>query len=72
VMGAEAVLHQLDPERLSFASWLDAMTLLLVRRLDPEKAPMLLAMIEKPPAGEEIAEEEFAMSESQFMALGGD
>jgi hypothetical protein len=72
VMGAEAVFNHVDAERLSLSAWLDAMTLLLLRRIEPAKAPMFVAMIEKPPPGEEVDEEEFSMSTSQFMALAED
>ena len=69
VLGAEAVLHQVDPERLSLAAWLDAMLLLTLRRIDPEQAPMFTARLEAPPPGEEMPEEEMAMSEGQFLSL---
>lgn len=69
VMGAEAALHQVDPERISLASWLDTMLLLILRYIKPDEAPMFVAKLELPPEGESLAPEEMEMSESQFLSM---
>lgn len=71
-MGAEAVLHQVDPERLSLAAWLDAMLLLLIRRIEPDQVAMFTARLELPPPDEELDQDEMTMSPEQFMAMGSD
>lgn len=72
VMGPEGIFHGVDPERLSLAAWLDAMLLLLLRRIDPQQAPMFTARLEMPPEGEEVPEEEMEISAAQFMSMAGD
>jgi len=69
VMGADAIFNGVDPERLSLAAWLDAMLVLLMRRISNEQQPMFVAQLEMPPAGEEIPEEEMEMSASQFLSM---
>lgn len=69
VMGAEATFNHVDPERLSLAAWLDAMLVLLMQRIDKDQVPLFVARLEAPPAGEELAEEELAMSEGQFLSM---
>lgn len=69
VMGAEAVLNGVDAEKLSLAAWIDAMMVLLLRRIDPKQAPMFTAKLEAPPAGEELDVEEMEISASQFMSM---
>ncbi len=69
VMGAEAVFNHVDAEKLSLAGWLDAMLVLLMNRLSDENATMFVAQLEMPPFGEEMPEEELAISESQFLSM---
>lgn len=71
-MGAEAVLNHVDPEKLSLAAWLDAMLMLLMRRISSEQAPMFTSRLELPPPGEELDQEELEMSPEQFLAIGDD
>jgi hypothetical protein len=70
VMGPEAIFNGVDADKLSLAAWLDAMLVLLLRRMKDESAPMFVAQLELPPAGESIPEEEMAMSEGQFLSMG--
>ena len=69
VMGAEATFNHVDPEKLSLAGWLDAMLVLLMSRLKDQDATMFAAQLEAPPFGEEIPEEELAISEGQFLSM---
>jgi hypothetical protein len=69
VMGPEATFNHVDAEKLSLAAWLDAMLVLLMRRLSDENAPMFVAQLEMPPSGEEIPEEDMTISESQFLSM---
>lgn len=70
VMGPEAIFHQVDAEKLSLAAWLDAMLVLLLSRVSKDHAPGFVARLESPPYGEEIPEEEMAISEGQFLSMG--
>jgi hypothetical protein len=72
VMGAEAIFNNVDAQHISLAAWLDAMLVLLLRRTNPDQGPMLVAMLEKPPPGEELPEEDFEMSTSRFLSMGGE
>lgn len=75
VMGPEATFHHVDAEKLSLAAWLDAMLVLLMRRIKDDQTPMFVAQLEMPPVGLEGAVEEMAaeleMSESQFLSMTG-
>ncbi len=70
VLGPEMILQGVDPQRLSLAGWLDAMTLLMLRAMNKDDHAMFLAQVELPPAEvrEEVAEE-MEMSRDQFMSL---
>lgn len=72
VMGPEATFHNVDPNRLSLAAWLDSMLVLLMQRIQAEQQPMFVSRLEAPPAGEELPAEDFEMSAEQFMAMGSD
>jgi hypothetical protein len=69
VIGPDAIFNGVDAEKLSLAAWLDAMLVLLMRRISNEQQPMFVAQLEMPPAGEEIPEEEMEMSASQFLSM---
>jgi hypothetical protein len=71
VMGPEATFHNVDAERLSLAAWMDAMLVLLLARVSKDQAPGFVARLESPPYGEQIPEEELAISEGQFLSMGG-
>jgi hypothetical protein len=70
VLGAEMVLRHVDPEKLSLAGWLDAMTLLMLQSLDKDNVTMFVSQLELPPVKvrAEIMEE-IEMSQDQFMSL---
>lgn len=70
VMGPEAIFNNVDAEKLSLAAWLDAMLVLLMRRIKDDQAPMFVAQLEMPPTGEEIPVEEMEISEHQFLSMG--
>lgn len=72
VMGPEATFHNVDPNRLSLAAWLDSMLVLLMQRIQADQQPMFVARLEQPPAGEELPVEDFEMSAEQFMSMGAD
>lgn len=72
VMGPEATFHNVDPNKLSLAAWLDAMLVLLMQRIQNDQQPMFVARLELPPPGEELPMEEFEISAEQFMAMGSD
>jgi len=69
VMGPEAIFNHVDVEKLSLAGWMDAMLVLLMSRLKDEDTTMFAAQLEAPPFGEEIPEEEMAISEGQFLSM---
>lgn len=70
VLGPEMILQGVDPERLSLAAWLDAMTLLILRAMNKDDHAMFLSQVELPPVEvrEQVAEE-MEMSRDQFMSL---
>jgi hypothetical protein len=70
IMGPEAIFNGVDADKLSLAAWLDAMLVLVLRRIKDDSASMFVAQLELPPAGEVIPEEEMAMSEDQFLSMG--
>ena len=69
-VGADLLLANVDPEKLSLAAWLDAFTLLLIRSLKPEDANMLMMQVEMVPEGETLPDEEMEMSAEQFLSFG--
>jgi hypothetical protein len=70
VLGAEMVLQHVDPEKLSLASWLDAMTLVILRVMDKDNVTMFVSQLELPPVKvrAEIMDG-MEMSQDQFMSL---
>jgi hypothetical protein len=70
VLGAEMVLQRVDPERLSLAGWLDAMTLVMLRLMDKDNVTMFVSQLELPPVKVRAeVMEELEMSQDQFMSL---
>ena len=72
IMSAEAIFNGVDAERLSLAGWLDAMLVLLMRRIDPDQAAMFTSRLEMVPADEEVDPQELEMSPQQFLAMGNE
>lgn len=70
VMGPEATFNGVDATKLSLAAWLDAMLVLVMRRIDKDHLPAFVAQLEAPPMGEELPAEEMEMTTEQFLALG--
>lgn len=69
-LGAEMLLRGIDASRISLAGWLDVLSLLAVRNIEPEQLQSFLLRLEAPPEGEEP--EEMEMNASTFLALGAD
>lgn len=70
VLGPEMFLNHVDPQQLSLAGWLDAMSLILARAMDREHLAMFWSQVELPPVqirAEVI--EEMEMSMDQFMSI---
>jgi len=70
ILGAEMALRHIDPERLSLASWLDAMTVVMLQSMDKDNVTMFVSQLEMPPVKvrAEIMDE-MEMSQDQFMSL---
>lgn len=70
VMGPETMFHGVDAGKVSLAAWLDAVLVLLMRRINDDQASMFVMQLEAPPMGEELPSEEMEMSEGEFLSLG--
>ncbi|HSJ75013.1 MAG TPA: hypothetical protein VK899_02340, partial [Gemmatimonadales bacterium] len=57
-LGAEMLLRGIDASRISLAGWLDVLSLLAVRNIEPEQLQSFLLRLEAPPEGEEPEEME--------------
>lgn len=73
VMGPEMIMAGVDPQVLSLAAWIDTMTVLLIRAMDPKDVTMFVTKLEMPPPSEVAAEmqevDEFEMSREQFLSM---
>ena len=57
-LGAEMILTGIDADRISLAAWLDALTALMLKLMEPSKITMFTMQLEAPPVGEEESPEE--------------
>jgi hypothetical protein len=73
VLGPEMITSGVDPQVLSLAAWLDAMTVLVIQAMDPKEVGLFVSRLELPPPSEVAAEmdrvEEFTMSREQFLSM---
>lgn len=70
VLGPEMFLNQVNPQTLTLAGWLDAMTLIIARAMDKDNHAMFWSQVEMPPPSirAEVIEE-MEMSMDQFMSI---
>lgn len=73
VLGPEMITSGVDPEVLSLAAWLDCMTVLVIRAMEPKEVSLFVSRLELPPPSEVAAEmervDEFEMSREQFLSM---
>lgn len=69
VIGAELILKQVDPERLSLAAWLDAALLVMLRNMEDKDITMFLLKLEAPPPEAQEEAEEMTMSREAFTSM---
>lgn len=69
VIGAELILKQVDPERLSLAAWLDAVLLVMLRSMDEKDITMFTLKLEAPPPEAQEEVEEMTMSREAFASM---
>lgn len=69
VIGAELILKQVDPERLSLAAWLDAVLLVMLRSMDEKDITMFTLKLEAPPPEAQEEAEEMTMSREAFASM---
>lgn len=69
VIGAELILKQVDPERLSLAAWLDAVLLVMLRSMEEKDITMFTLKLEAPPPEAQEEAEEMTMSREAFASM---
>ena len=73
VLGHEMITCGIDPAVLSLAAWLDAMTVVLIRAMEPKEVSLFVSRLELPPPSEVEAEmdrvDEMEMSVEQFLSM---
>lgn len=75
ILGGELLLKGVDATTLSLAAWLDVLTLIAIRLMQPDKVSMFTAQLEMPPPEAvskemETQEEEEGMDPNAFLAMG--
>lgn len=72
-IGAELTYRGVDPDRLSFAAWLDVLLLVTMRMMDPKETTMFAMKLEMVPAGYEgqVPEASLEISADAFLSMAG-